>query len=252
MSPDEIQKELENIGLQPKEAKVYLAALELGPDTAQHIAAKALVNRPTTYMMIESLTKRGLMSSVQRGKKKLFVAGSPAYLRYLLAQQRELLVKKEKAVDVLVEKMKRIGENRGQDVEVKIFVGFDAAKIVQDRALNSNDRFIREMIDLEVIRKHIPPMTEFSKKNNDPRNDINKRNRVKCLVNGNSRGELPESPLVRYIKKRKIHIPCDINIIDDYVFFGIYGEDMQVIMIKNKDVAATVTTLFDIFWEASK
>ena len=43
---------LKNIGLGDKAAKVYLAMLELGPASVLEIAAKASVNRPTTYLQI--------------------------------------------------------------------------------------------------------------------------------------------------------------------------------------------------------
>ena len=43
-----LDKELQKIGLSEKEAKVYLAALELGQASVQNIARKAEVNRATT------------------------------------------------------------------------------------------------------------------------------------------------------------------------------------------------------------
>ncbi|MDZ4385041.1 MAG: helix-turn-helix domain-containing protein, partial [Candidatus Moranbacteria bacterium] len=72
-----LEKDLQEIGLNEKEARVYLSALELGQSTVQDIAKKALVNRATTYFVIESLMKSGLMSSFQKGKKQYFVAADP-------------------------------------------------------------------------------------------------------------------------------------------------------------------------------
>ena len=68
---DELKKELEHLGLSDKEARVYLAALEMGPSPVQDISHKAHVNRATTYVMIESLAARGLMSTFQKGKKRI-------------------------------------------------------------------------------------------------------------------------------------------------------------------------------------
>jgi len=86
---DRLVKELVSIGLGTKEARVYLAALKLGPATAQNIAVKSLVNRPTTYTTIESLVNRGLMSRVQKGKKKFFVANEPGRLVVQMEQQEK-------------------------------------------------------------------------------------------------------------------------------------------------------------------
>ena len=55
-------QELGHLGLSEKEAAVYLASLELGPAPVQDISHKAKVNRATTYVMIESLMGRGLIS----------------------------------------------------------------------------------------------------------------------------------------------------------------------------------------------
>lgn len=77
---NELKSKLHEFGLSDKESNVYLAMLELGPSSAQDIAKKAGVNRATTYVMLESLKRRGLMSSVERGKKILFAAESPEHL----------------------------------------------------------------------------------------------------------------------------------------------------------------------------
>ena len=82
-----LEKEIIKLGLSDKEAKVYLAALELGSGTAQMIAGKAGVNRATTYVVIESLMKMGLMSTYDEGKKTFFTASPPEKLREFLENQ---------------------------------------------------------------------------------------------------------------------------------------------------------------------
>ena len=74
---DQLIAELTHLGLGEKEALVYLAALELGPAPVQDISHKAKVNRATTYVMIESLSTRGLISTFVKGKKRYYSAESP-------------------------------------------------------------------------------------------------------------------------------------------------------------------------------
>ena len=76
--------QLRELGLSENEAKVYLAMLELGPATVLEIAAKALMNRPTVYVQIESLKQRGLVSTQSKGKKQIFIAESPSHLESML------------------------------------------------------------------------------------------------------------------------------------------------------------------------
>jgi sugar-specific transcriptional regulator TrmB len=115
---------LETIGLSDKEARVYLAALELGPSTAQLLAAKATVNRPTAYIMIESLTKRGLMSSVQKGGKRFFSAAAPEQLLELTAAQRKDLQKKEDVAREILPDLLRFASGK-EKPSVRVFEGDD-------------------------------------------------------------------------------------------------------------------------------
>lgn len=78
---------LAEYGLSEKESLVYLAMLELGPASVQDIAKKAGVNRATTYVMLEALKRRGLMSTFEKGKKTMFVAESPDRLKHLSEQE---------------------------------------------------------------------------------------------------------------------------------------------------------------------
>ena len=72
-----LEKDIEKLGLSEKEAKVYLASLELGPSPVQVISQKSKVNRATTYVVIDSLMAMGLMSTYDEGKKTFFTSESP-------------------------------------------------------------------------------------------------------------------------------------------------------------------------------
>ena len=65
-----LEFKLKELGLAEKEAKVFLASLELGSSAVQEIAKKAEINRATTYVIIEKLMKKGLMSSVGGKRQK--------------------------------------------------------------------------------------------------------------------------------------------------------------------------------------
>jgi sugar-specific transcriptional regulator TrmB len=54
--------------------------LELGEASVQEIAEKAGVNRSTTYLMIESLQRRGLVSEFEAGSKTQLIAENPERL----------------------------------------------------------------------------------------------------------------------------------------------------------------------------
>ena len=56
------KEKLQELGLSEKEARVYLALFELGPSVVSGLAKKAGINRSTTYVILETLAKRGLVS----------------------------------------------------------------------------------------------------------------------------------------------------------------------------------------------
>jgi sugar-specific transcriptional regulator TrmB len=85
---EEIEKILEQIGLNQKEAKVYLTLLELGPTAIRNIADKANINRGTTYESLKKLQKIGLVSYFHQGKKQHFVSEDPSVLNNLLSRKK--------------------------------------------------------------------------------------------------------------------------------------------------------------------
>jgi sugar-specific transcriptional regulator TrmB len=82
-------KILEDLGLSENESRVYLASLSLGPSTIQKIAKAAEVKRTTTYTLIESLQKKGLINIDVNGFKKAYTAASPEQLELIIDQKRE-------------------------------------------------------------------------------------------------------------------------------------------------------------------
>ncbi len=76
-----LERQLERLGFSEGEARVYLAALELGETSVARIAKKAKVERTTTYLFLETLKKRGLITLSKQGKKTIYIAESPKKLK---------------------------------------------------------------------------------------------------------------------------------------------------------------------------
>jgi len=82
---------LKQLGLEEKEAEVYLAALELGPASIQSITKKSGVKRSTVYEMLKNLKTKGLVAETTKGKRKLIVASEPEKLKRDMANRERLL-----------------------------------------------------------------------------------------------------------------------------------------------------------------
>jgi len=78
---------LRQIGLSEKEAKVYLALLQLGRSTAYSVAVLAALKRPTTYLILDELVKTGFVVEIPSAVKKLYEAKPPEEI-FAMAKER--------------------------------------------------------------------------------------------------------------------------------------------------------------------
>ena len=91
-----IKELLKSLKFSEKEAKVYLALLELGSAKAHDIARKTGINRTTVYDLLEILLHRGLISKYKKGALAYFNARDPKYLLSYLDREKE---EQEKNID---------------------------------------------------------------------------------------------------------------------------------------------------------
>lgn len=241
-------KELQTLGLSEKEAAVYLAALELGPETVQHLARRAGVNRPTAYVQIESLKQKGLVSEVERGKKTLFMAESPERLKSLLNVAEKEIDFKRAEVERVLPGLQELFASRGEKPRVRFFEGKEAAKAMADEYLKVKNKKIESFINLDrvldIFPKHLQDYT--------PRR-IAKGIRGYVIYN-RAQGPLPElnDPAklrqAKYISAEVLPILADIDIFDDKVSLATYKEKPINVLIESKEITETLRGIFYFTW----
>jgi len=85
--------DLEKLGLSDKEAKVYLAVLELGEGNIAQIAKKSGVKRTTVYDIVVSLKEKQLLTETLKGKKHIYFAEDPRKLDDIYDERKATLKK---------------------------------------------------------------------------------------------------------------------------------------------------------------
>ena len=88
-----LEEMLVDIGFSQKEAQVYLALLSLGKANAYQVAVKSGLKKPTSYMILEELHKKGYAALVPREKKKQYVPVQPEALFYQYKEKLSLFEK---------------------------------------------------------------------------------------------------------------------------------------------------------------
>lgn len=86
-----MESTLSNIGLNDKEVKIYLFLLDQKPMTAVDIAKGIKESRTNTYMILESLEKRGLVITNDSLAVRHFGAAPPQKLRDIVLRQQQLV-----------------------------------------------------------------------------------------------------------------------------------------------------------------
>lgn len=115
----EFVTELKKIGLTDKEAGVYLACLQLGPSPVQVIARRAKVVRATTYVVLESLAKKGLVTQYSEGKRTFFAAEPPRQLLRVLEKQKENIAEQERELESMLPQLQVLLRSGGERPSVR-------------------------------------------------------------------------------------------------------------------------------------
>jgi predicted DNA-binding transcriptional regulator len=247
---DQLAKELENIGLSEKEAKVYLAALELGPSTAQSIAAKATVNRSNTYVMIESLIKRGLMSSFEKGKKRYFESERPDRLIKVIDEDIRGLQKKKDLFVTLLPGLNELVAGASSSTRVRIFEDLNGLVQLQEDMLQiaSSTKIVYAIAAVDDARKFV------SADSMTPLWEKLRRNKVQVKSIYTKEGEAQDvvNPLWenRRLPIDRFPFRGELVIYGDKASFVTYDNGKIVgTLIESSSINSLLKTLFDLAWE---
>ncbi len=140
-----VMEQLNTLGLNGRQAKVYLALLQLGSAGAIEIAKTTGLKHPTVYDVLDVLKEKRLISESFAGGRKLFSAEDPERLRWVEeARSRTLL-----ALLPDLQALYRGGESRPR---VRFYEGDKGLQIVDEELLEvkSKEYFyfgsVREMM----------------------------------------------------------------------------------------------------------
>ncbi len=246
-------QELQNIGLSDKEAKVYLANLELGQSSVQNIAKKAGVNRATTYVILNSLIKKGLCSTFEQDKKTLYVASDPNLLEGVFEVQKKELEEKQRYFQTIVPQLNLINNRQTDKPKVKFFEGKQGLIncFIEFTGYNGGkDDYFRLAFHRDRLEKIFTPeenarFREMRKKNQGS-------SKSKVLYNS----KVPISDTTDALRIRldedKFPLPCDIGVFGDNIRILSESKELSGILIVDHDIATTLRSLFELAWEAAE
>ena len=121
--PMNIEQALLATGLNEKEAKTYLAALQLGSATVNEIAKLSGIKRTTTYFILGSLVLKGVVSTKQTRTTTFYTAVKPARL----AAQ---LLERQKTLEGVLPDLEKLYKSQLHKPHVEVFEGKEGVRHV--------------------------------------------------------------------------------------------------------------------------
>lgn len=245
-------KNLVEYGLSDKEAKMYLALLELEVSTVNEIAKVAEVNRSSAYVVLEALKEKGLVSVSHDKKIQHYIATSPEALLYSAESQAQRQENVKNKIADIVPELKALHKDTKQKPKVRVFEGKQGLIAAFEDSLCNKEKLMRVSSSVGNLFKIMPeyfegyvarriqkgvrmlgihPFDEISKKlaENSPKFD---------------------EPML--IPKEKYFFPVDFTVYDNKVGFMSSDKGGWALIIENKEMSEVMKSLFDLAFEEAK
>lgn len=247
---DQLLSELKNLGLSDKEAQVYLAAMELGPAPVQDISHKAKVNRATTYVMIESLSARGLMSTFVKGKKRYYSAESPDRLLSILRIQQHELTEKQHELEKALPMLMALFNAEGAKPQIRYLEGAEGLKTLRETFEKLEGEFVQilcldDAMSMKELTDEHPKHHAVLREKQTSHRSIIVSNDPNIKIPSVGTGE------VRIVPMSEFPLHGEITVRGNHIFLFSYRSAILSVVIVSKEIADAVLALFNLGWKGA-
>lgn len=235
-------------GLSGYEAMLYLAALNFDQVNLSDLARKAGIPRTASYEPLKSILNQGFLVGVKIKKRTYYSAVKPEKLKYILERKKleldNMITSLERKIDIPERKLAisyfsgRAGVEMAADIvleegRTKKALSWEATGLnIQEKGI----RYLQNYIDRRVEKGIIGNMIVAS----DADNKV-----LKKLI-ARDKQELRKTIIVN---SKKYPVKAAIMVFDDMVDIFTFGENPFAVVIKNKDIARTMQSIHEMFWD---
>ncbi len=243
-------QELKKIGLSDKEAKIYLTSLSRGPETAPNLAKISNIVRPTAYVIIDSLIKKGLMSSYAQDKKTYFTAEAPEHLLSLLRMQKKELDEKEREIERLIPELQELANIKGEKPKVRVFEGKEGLQSIREQLLKLKSKLVYSYVPVDEVyslfseKEHTEVMTK-RRAANRIRSKVFYTTKKGPILKANDTVLLREA---KYVPEKEFPFKAGIDIYDNCIAIYTFKGKIMGVIIENEDIFQTMKSIFEMCW----
>lgn len=249
-----LTKQIQGLGFTEKEAKVYVGLLELGAATALELSQKTGLNRATTYVTLESLGERNLISRLIKHKKTVFAIEHPLQILDQLEKEKNTVEIKINLAKALMPELEMLEKVTGEKANVKFYEGKEGIQMVQKDFVRSNPKEWLNIFNINVALKHFPVSKE------DHRQIVRKRKMGgRAIAIYDPKIKIPNIPPfpnseIRYLPLSKFNLPfnSEVSIFKDKAVLISYQGRIMAVMVQNKSIVDGLRLLFELAWQGSE
>lgn len=247
-----LELDLQKLGLNEKEVKVYLAALELGYAPVQNIAKKAGINRATTYFIIDGLLNRGLMTQIEKDKKTYYAAEDPRGLEVIIDKKIKDAEEAKGIFKEVLPQLESIYNLSAEKPKVRYYEGLEGIQAMRAEFIEVAQKEILGFVSLDQLLKYFPAQeTELTQKRikKGIKSRVIYTREAGPVEKGTDQAALREA---RYVPKSKINLVTDVSIYGNRVSMVFLKEKMGGVIIENNELADTMRAIFELAWEGAE
>jgi len=248
----ELLQILQNIGFNDKEARIYLTILELNEALPGAIARISGIKRSTTYLILEQLEKKGLVSHIKRGGHLYFQACRPEFLIENQRKKYEEVRNQLNSLEKILPELNLLHKDFTVTPQMSVFKGkAGLIQIMEDTLTTSTGLLCWANISVAVhtvLEDYYPTYIRKKVKNKVFLKGIFPYEKRSLDFKKMGDRELRE---VYLIPADRFPFKNEINIYDDKVAIISHNDEVGVI-IQNQSIADTQRIIFDLAFAYAK
>lgn len=238
-----LYQELLTAGFSEKEAKVYLAILELGEGNIAQITKKSGVKRATVYLEIESLKEKGLVSLIRRHKRTFYLAENPKLIQDKLEERKDAIAR-------LMPELLSIANSMEKKPKVRYFEGDEGIREIYRDTLKYPDREILEWgsedfvkyFDEEYFLKYYLP--KRAEKNIWVRAIVINS----AIVQRYHKNDQPHLRRMKIVDSEDFHFSTEIDLYGKNKIMVVAFQEKFGMIIESQRIYETLKSIFEIMW----
>ncbi|MFA5158323.1 MAG: helix-turn-helix domain-containing protein [Patescibacteria group bacterium] len=247
----DIKTAVEKLGLNPKQAMVYLAILQIGAGNIQEIAQKSAVKRTTTYSILDNLILRGLVTYRQKGAHREYFSENPRKIPSLIERQIHQMEDKQRSIEEIMPELASLYNLHSTKPKVRVYEGIEGIKQVFEETLSlKRGEETLAYASYQTIKGYL---SDFIK--DYIRRRASRGITQRCIAEDSevAREELVKNDkrdlrVTRLINKEKFPFDVDqINIYGNKMFIASY-KDLLAVVIESAAIANTQRSIFELAW----